>query len=325
MTKINTDARYGLQRIWGRAKTLPRYSTVELVGQLARWSFQSMLISPLTTMVTVMTIAVSLFLLGGFILGVENVGRAFQAKQGQVGVALFLKDGVSVDGAKALSGDVQKISGVAGVVFRSKEEALAEFKKSLGKESGVLEGLEQSNPLPASLELTLDPYHPVMPVLRQLEELQKQRPEILKVHYAEGVLQDLASLLKGVRLGGGITIVIVLLITAFIIANTIRLALYSHRGEIEVMQLVGATPSYVRIPYMFEGALEGALGALVAVAALVLCYSVAREVFITSFLASILSEPHFLSFRAVLMVFLTGIALGVLGSYFALRRFMREQ
>jgi cell division transport system permease protein len=284
-----------------------------------------MLISPLTTMVTVMTIAVSLFLLGGFILGVENVGRAFQTKQGQVGVALFIKDGTSKETVNLLSSEVRKIGGISAVILRTKEEALIEFKKSLGKDSGVLEGLEQSNPLPASIELSLDPYQPVMPVLRKLEELQRARPEILKVHYAEGVLQDLASLLKGVRLGGGITIMIVLLITAFIIANTIRLALYSHRGEIEVMQLVGATPSYVRIPYMFEGALEGAFGALVAVAALVLCYSVARELFISSFLASILSEPHFLSVRAVFMLFLTGIALGVLGSYFALRRFMREQ
>lgn len=325
MTKVNTDARYGLERIWGRAKSLPKYSTMELVAQLARWSIQSMMVSPLTTMVTVMTIAVSLFLLGGFILGIENIGRAFHSKQGQVGVALFLKDEIAKEALSALTIDAKKVPGVSSVTYRSKAEALTEFKKTLGKDSGVLEGLEQRNPLPASLELSLDPYLPVLPVLKRLEEMQRNRPEILKVHYAEGVLQDLAALLKGIRLGGGITIVIVLLITAFIIANTIRLALYSHRGEIEVMQLVGASPSYVRIPYMFEGALEGAFGALIAVAALALCYSVSRELFISSFLASILSEPHFLSLRAVLMVFLTGIALGVLGSYFALRRFMREQ
>ncbi len=325
MSRVNTDARYGLARIWGRAKSLPRYSTFELVTQLARWSFQSMVISPLTTMVTVMTIAVSLFLLGGFILGVENVGRAFQAKQGQVGVAVFLKDGTSKETMEALRSEVKSIQGVLTINLRTKEEALIEFRRSLGKDSGVLEGLEANNPLPASLELTLDPYLQVLPILKRLEALQTNHTEILKVHYSEGVLQDLASLLKGVRLGGGIAIVIVLLITGFIIANTIRLALYAHRGEIEVMQLVGATPSYVRIPYMFEGAMEGAFGSLVALATLVLCYSVAREVYITSFLGSLLSEPHFLSMRAVLLLFFTGIALGVLGSYFALLRFMREQ
>src|SRR5207248_8254283 len=144
-------------------------------------------------------------------------------------------------------------------------QALSRLRVDLGDLSGSLEGLSQ-NPLPPSLEVT--PREPLPPVgLRVLAAQLSQLPGVQEVEFGREWLDKLEALGRGLRAFAAGALVVVLGAALLVVANTIRLAVYARRDEIEIMKLVGATDGYVRAPFLMEGALQGVLGAGVGVGA----------------------------------------------------------
>src|SRR5207248_1102644 len=145
-------------------------------------------------------------------------------------------------------------------------QALSRLRVDLGDLSGSLEGLSQ-NPLPPSLEVT--PREPLPPVgLRVLAAQLSQLPGVSEVEYGREWLDKLEALGRGLRAFGAGALLVVLGAALLVVANTIRLAVYARRDEIEIMKLVGATDGYVRAPFLLEGGLQGLIGAGMALGAI---------------------------------------------------------
>ncbi|HSJ96244.1 MAG TPA: permease-like cell division protein FtsX [Myxococcota bacterium] len=284
-----------------------------------RAALRGLLGSPLPSVVSIATIAVAVIPLGGLMIITGNM-RALLDRQGESSqVTAFLDVGLDADEETALARRAAALGGVARVELVTREAALERFRERLGG-GALLEALEE-NPLPASIEVTLtdgagraESAGAVAAALRAL-------PGVEEVAGGEAWVEGYAralALVRGAGLGLG---VILALATLLIVANTIRLAVYARRDELDILALVGASRTFLRVPYLLEGVIQGTLGGLLGVA---LLYGVFRlavpqlgdalELFLGW------SEPRFLSPESIAALVTGGAAFGLVGAAVAVAR-----
>jgi cell division transport system permease protein len=288
------------------------------LGYFARTSFSGLRASPVTTGVAVITIGVSLVLVGAFALLLANMEDLLARFGDDLQVTAYLEDDLGAEQVDELLRIALTVEGVQSARVVSKQEALERFRKGVGQGSALLEGLGE-NPLPASLELTLTPQQRsaegMARVVGSLSGLAGVSQLASGQDWVEGYLRALA-LLRG--LGWGLALILALA-TLLIVANTIRLAVFARRDELEILALVGASRAFVNTPFLLEGLLQGALaGAL----ALGLLYALFRLV-LPGFefgLALLLGgvAPRFFALPEMAALVAGGAALGFVGSAAAL-------
>jgi cell division transport system permease protein len=284
------------------------------IATLVRSALRGFASSPLTSGVAVVTIAVTLVLVGAFALLVANMEAVLGRFGDALRVTAFLEDGLDADAQRALATSAEALEGVESVSLVSREEALERFRRGVGRGAALLEGLSE-NPLPASLEISLAPQLRSSEGLARVADAVAQLPGVSDVasgrDWVEGYLRGVA-LVRGV--GAGLAVILALA-SLLIIANTIRLAVLSRRDELEILSLVGASRSYVAAPFLMEGWLQGALGGALALGAL---YAIFRLVLpgLEFGLELVLGgvAPRFFELREALALVLAGSALGLFGA-----------
>ncbi|HVH20687.1 MAG TPA: permease-like cell division protein FtsX [Myxococcota bacterium] len=284
------------------------------IATLVRSALRGFAASPLTSGVAVVTIAVTLVLVGAFALLVANMEAVLGRFGDALRVTAFLEDGLDEDAQRALVSSAAALEGVESVSLVSREQALERFRRGVGRGAALLEGLSE-NPLPASLEISLAPQLRSAEGLARVADAVAKLPGVSDVasgrDWVEGYLRGVA-LVRGVGTGLG---VILALASLLIIANTIRLAVLSRRDELEILSLVGASRSYVAAPFLMEGWLQGALGGALALGAL---YAIFRLVLpgLEFGLELVLGgvAPRFFELREALALVLAGSALGLFGA-----------
>jgi cell division transport system permease protein len=313
----------GVGSFWKTKQNFPAISSLQMLLHHIVQTWRSFLTAPLTSILTTITIATALLVFCIFILLVENVRSVVASAGKDVLVSIYFSDDFSQAKIDKFKEELNSFDVVDKVVLKSKTEALEDFKKSLGEQSGILEGVASSNPLPASFEVSFKRLEGIENKINILVKQFSQHEGVEHVSYNRAFIDKLSGFLKFLRFGGVLGIVFMLVITSFIITNTIRLALYSHREEIEIMKLVGATDSFVRAPYLVEGFIQGLLGALVAIFISYACFLVIHDALATNeMLAIILPNFVFLSPSSLLLVVVAGIFVGIGGSYLAVRKFL---
>jgi cell division transport system permease protein len=208
---------------------------------------------------------------------------------------------------------------VASVEYISKAEALARFKQMFGDLAPAADALE-ANPLPASFEVRLRPASQSGGGLEALAATLRQTPGVSDVRYDRQWLDRVASAISLVRRVGIVLGAMLTLAAALTVANVVRLALHARRDEIEIMELVGAPPAYIRGPFVMEGVLQGGLGAAVALAALAAAFLALRRPYLTPLAAALNVSPiRFLSLEVCVYLLLGGMIVGCLGGLLAAR------
>jgi cell division transport system permease protein len=270
--------------------------------------------------VAIFVIATGMLLVSGVALAYVNF-RQFAAYWGrQVQMVIYLHDGLTPEGLEAVRLALSQAPETASLEYTSKDEAMQQLRTRLGERARILDGLH-SNPLPASFTVTIRDEFRRPEFLRERVEGYKQFPEIEDIEYGERWLERFHTLVWALEIGvigiGGIIAVAVM----FIIATTVRLALYTRADEIEIMQLVGATLWFIKVPFFLEGVLQGILGASLAVG---LCYGAfaALMTWIEPMGSLFLdfSLVQFLPLSVIASLLLGGALLGGAGSLFSLRR-----
>jgi cell division transport system permease protein len=270
--------------------------------------------------VAIFVIATGMLLVSGVALAYVNF-RQFAAYWGrQVQMVIYLHDGLTPEGLEAVRLALSQAPETASLEYTSKDEAMQQLRARLGERARILDGLH-SNPLPASFTVTIRDEFRRPEFLRERVEGYKQFPEIEDIEYGERWLERFHTLVWALELGvigiGGIIAVAVM----FIIATTVRLALYTRADEIEIMQLVGATLWFIKVPFFLEGVLQGILGASLAVG---LCYGAFAA--LMSWIEPMgslfldFSLVQFLPLSVIASLLLGGALLGGAGSLFSLRR-----
>ena len=279
--------------------------------------------SPVTSVVATGTIALCLLLAGAFALLLVNMERVLSHFGEEVRISAYLSDELPPDAQEALLPRVRQLPGVESVVFVSKQAALERFRASPFGRASLLDGLDE-NPLPASLEIVLVPEQRNSKGVDALVERLRGLPGVDELGYGHEWVEGYARavrLVRGIALALGLVLA---LATLLIVSNTIRLAVYSRRDEIEILALVGAGRVFVATPFVLEGLLEGAAGGALALACLALLFHATTSGF-GSGLELLLgaTPPVFFGASGVLGLVGGGALLGTLGSAAAVLRVQR--
>lgn len=268
---------------------------------------------------SISTVAVSLLVLGMFLMIFLNTNNLVQYLESQVQVSVYMQDSATDKELAAVKEKLTKMPGVVKVTQVSKQQALERFKKRLGDQEQLLNSLGKDNPFPNSFEVQVDSPERIKVLTPQLGQL----PKVETAKFGQEVVEHLFQLTKILRFGGILLVVFLAMATLFIISNTIRLTVFARRKEVIIMKYVGATDWFIRWPFLLEGMTLGFFGAVVAFILINSIYSgLLERIHATlAFLPLLPTSPLLLYVDLFLLVAGTGI--GALGSYISLRKFLR--
>jgi cell division transport system permease protein len=212
------------------------------------------------------TVAISIILLGVFLFGRQSFEALIQTVAGQINVRAYLKDEAAPTDVSAMITALQADPRVASVRFISKKEAMLTLRKQMRGQMNL--DVLNTNPLPNTLEIVpRNPYD--TPAIAAAMEL---KPDVARVFDGGTFTDRLLKIETVISAAGAGMITLLLIATALLIYNTIRLTVYARQREIHIMQLVGATRWTVRWPFVFEGILSGAIGAAIGIGLLWIGY-----------------------------------------------------
>lgn len=232
------------------------YATREAIAAFRR--------TPVLTGLSAAMIALSLFVVGVFTLVAHNVRQVIATVESRVEIVAYLRDDAEPSAVELAHRQIAEFDEVRSVRYVSREEALATAREELHELSGIFGALE-TNPLPASLEIALEPAHSAEAVRDVARRIENYR-FFEEVQYGNEWL-DLVFLLR--RVAAATTVVLgagFALVAALIIGAAVRMAVFARREEIAIMRLVGATDAFIRRPFVLEGMITGLIGALLALA-----------------------------------------------------------
>jgi cell division transport system permease protein len=270
-----------------------------------------------SAMLSTATIAVALFVLGGFLLATSNLERLGVEWSRAAEVSVYVADDLTPPQKTAIERELQPGPMVASFEFISKMDALARFKQTFSDLAATVDSLE-GNPLPASFEVRLQASAHAQEDVATFGARLRQTPGVTDVRYDRQWLDRLLAAVNVVRAVGLVLGTVLTIAAALTVANVVRLALYARRDEIEIMQLVGAPAAYVRGPFVMEGILQGGLGALAALAALAIVFLAVRSSYLSPLAAALnLSSVRFLPLELCVLLLVGGMLVGCLGGVVA--------
>lgn len=292
------------------------YSTKEY---FVRETYKSIRRNGFMSFASISTVAVSLLVLGMFLLIFLNTNHLAKFLESQVQVSVYMEDSVTDSEMQSVEGQLKKLPGVMQVTAVSKQEALSRFKERLGDQDKLLDALGEENPFPNSFDVQVDTADRIKEITPKISAMEK----VETAKFGQEVVEHLFKLTKILRFGGIALVVFLAMATLFIISNTIRLTVFARRKEVVIMKYVGATDWFIRWPFILEGMTLGFFGAVVASILINGIYSALLEnIHATlAFLPVLPASPLLLYVNIFLLLIGTGI--GALGSFISLRKFLR--
>ena len=283
-----------------------------------------------TALGSIITIFLSLLVIGVFLVGGAMLDNLITSVESEVSITAYVNDEAEQGSIDRVMEDVKGMEGVSSVGFTTKDQALENFKSSMTSNPEIIDQLDGTNPLPASIDVELSDPQMVQTVANEIENNAIYRTICEdsnnvgdSIKYGQGTVERLFQLTNYVRYIGAALVVLLIFIALVFINNTIRLAILARRKEIAIMRLVGASNGFIRGPFLMEGALHALIGSLLAVGVLQALRSAA--------IPRVQAALPFLSLEVdggtYAMIYLSlvaaGLVIGLIGSAFAMRRYLK--
>jgi cell division transport system permease protein len=265
-------------------------------------------------MIGIVTMAFTISCFGIFALLYGNLKKLAGTLQQDIEMVVYVKSEASSKVVKEIRKRLESEQAVGALSFVSKNQALKEFYQQFPDESSMLEGMNE-NPLPASFVVQIIPKFQVSDFIEVLAQRVKQFPGVDQVRYSQDWIDTLALLVSYFEFGAIIVGAILAVATITIIANTVRLSFYSRKEEIEILRLIGATGSFIAIPYVIEGAILGGCGGVFSLVLLKGAFEFFRfELNASGWFSGLESSLAFFSPQISIVLVLSGIMLGCASS-----------
>ena len=272
-------------------------------------------------LVTIITISLSILITSAFILFFINTSEIINSWKKGLRIMAYLKPDVSSTELAYLKQAIQSLDGVENLRFIAKAEALSQLKTQMQHQASLLENLTE-NPLPDSIEIrmtaTVESWQRIASLAAQIEML----TQVHEVEYGQRWIGRFIHLFNLFKLAGYAMGALFFMAAIFIVANTIRLVIYSRREEVEIMRLVGATDNFIKVPFYFEGLIQGALGAVVGLGILYLAFFFITANVEQEFLPGIF-HLKFIPPAILGEILLGSMLVGWLGCYISLKQFLK--
>ena len=293
-------------------------SLFRILSYFVREAAVSLLRSWKVSLLAIVTIAMSVFVGGTFLLLTGNLNRVIADWQSEARIVIYLDADISSDDRALLTEEIEKATWVEAVEQVSAEQAKRRFQEVFPGVADLAEGWEE-DPLPPSLELSFDAASGGPEELEAWIGSIREFPGVLMVDDDRDWLRQLEGLVAVLR-GLGLVVGAALLGAAvFTIASVIRLTAYLYRDEIAVMRMVGATELYIRGPFYFEGLIQGLAGGILAVVGLYVAYLTVNPGATTTPMGMVVIDDFLSAGSLILLLMLGGLA-GLVGAVMSLRR-----
>ena len=286
------------------------------IGYLVREGLSGFRRAKLSMVAAVFTICISLLLLSFFSILLLNANSVIEGLRNKVELEIFLADNLTKDETEALRTKVAGLEGVHDVRYVSKEDAAEIFKQEFGED---IHKVLEFNPLPASFKVFLKDGYKTVAGAETVYQAAKGYKGVEDVIYRKSLLEMLdkrAKTFLWITLSVGAFIAISAI---FLVANTIRLAIYAKRKIIQTMKLIGATRMFIRIPFILEGLVQGLVGGMMAAVIVFLAFQ-----YLEQFIAVQLNDLVTVGRPYYGIIIIVGCVLGILGSLLSIRRFIGE-
>ena len=283
-----------------------------------RDGFRNLFRNGLMTLVSIFTMTLTLIMIGSFVLIWTNINEATRNIEQTFQVRVLIDRIATEEEEATLKTQIQGLEHVTDVVYRSKDEELEHYKKTITSDFDVIEG--DKNPLNNVYVVSVDKGENLDKVAQDIRKLAK----VEAANYGSTDVETILGNINAVRLVLAVLASIFVVFAVLLVSNTIRLTILARRTEIEIMRLVGATKRYIRAPFKYEGAYIGLISGLLAFGALYGIYEGAHS-YLPGFLGLanlqlVDTMPIMAYVGAGLLVI--GIVLGRLGAGRSIRRFL---
>ncbi|WP_242840647.1 permease-like cell division protein FtsX [Clostridium hydrogeniformans] len=266
-----------------------------------------------------LTVAATLCIFGVFMLVALTVNKQVENVQSKVEVVVYLNEGITYGDQRNVENKLSEIDGVSEIRFESKGQALNKFKDQLGENKNLLDSYsENENPMPTSFIVKINSPE----LAKEVEGKTKDLKGVEQVGNQKDLIEKVSKISSSIKWVGVAVFIVLTSVSLFLIANTIRLTVFSRRREIGIMKFVGATDWFIRWPFIIEGVILGVIGALISNVVLYFGYKVFYGKLTETLITSQLVSPTYVVTYMLIEFILAGMFVGALGSALSLRKFL---
>ena len=281
-------------------------------GYLIGEGFGNVFKNKKSTGASLMIMCATMVIFGIFLILTENINHFVSEVESAQGIQVFINNDATQQQVDEIEKKLRALDGVSTTVYVSKEDALNQMKEKFGDKKDLLAGYEENNIFPASYVVTLTD-------LTKSKEVQDQIltfDNIKKITSKDETVSTLINLANGIKIVTGVILILLIIISVFIISNTIKLTVHARRKEISIMKYVGATNSFIRWPFIVEGMIIGIFASIISITLVGMAYSfLAKELVNNPFMQRInMSLVTFGDmFESIIFVYmLLGIGIGAI-------------
>jgi cell division transport system permease protein len=274
------------------------------------------------TFSTMLIVCATMLILGIFIILLQNINSNITKIKEEQGFQALINDSATEKEIEYMKDEITVIPGVKDVEYIDKDMALEDAKRVFKDQSYFLEGLEKTKPFPASFVITFNSIDMANNIKAEVEKVDG----IYKVKYNETTINAVISLSNIAEISLLVLGSVMLIVSTFIISNTIKLAVYSNKREIYIMRYIGATNSFIRRPFIIEGAIIGLVSALISFVTISIGYVIiyARLPQVNTSIGVFGVIPYSNIWYQILTIFiLLGLFIGILGSIISMRKYLK--
>ena len=294
-----------------------------ILGYLVGEGFSNVFKNKKSTGASLMIMCATMIIFGIFLILGENINYFVSEVESAQGIQVFINNDATQEQIDELEEKIRALDGVSTTEFVSKEDALNQMKEKFGDKQDLLAGYEENNIFPASYVVTLTDLSKSKEVQDQISTFEN----VKKITSKDETVTTLINLANGIKVITGVILILLVIISIFIIANTIKLTVHARRKEISIMKYVGATNSFIRWPFIVEGMIIGVFASIISIAIVGGAYSViAQKLVYSQFMQVInMSLVSFSDmFNSIIFVYmLLGIGIGAFGSVISMRKYLK--
>ena len=294
------------------------------LGYLIGEGFSNVFKNKKSTGASLMIMCATMLIFGIFLILGENINHFVDQVEAEQGIQVFIKNDATQEQIQQLGDKIKGINGVSTIQFVSKEDALNQMKERFGDKQDLLSGYEgENNIFTASYVVTLAD-------LTQSKSIQNQIltfDTVKKITSKDDTITTLINLANGIKIVTGVILVLLIIISVFIIANTIKLTVHSRRKEISIMKYVGATNGFIRWPFIVEGIVIGIISSMISILIVGGTYNIITTKMAASDFVRVMGmnlvglNEMLVSIIAVYLIL--GIGIGTVGSVVSMRKYLK--
>ncbi len=283
-----------------------------ILGYLVGEGFSNVFKNKKSTGASLMIMCATMIIFGIFLILGENINHFVSEIEAAQGIQVFINNDASQEQIDELGEKIRNLDGVSTIEFVSKEAALNQMKEKFGDKQDLLAGYEENNIFPASYVVNLTDLNKSKEVQDQILTFEN----VKKITSKDETVTTLINLANGIKIITGIILVLLIIISIFIIANTIKLTVHARRKEISIMKYVGATNGFIRWPFIVEGMIIGIFASIISIVIVGGAYSIIADKLLSSQFMQVINMSLVSfgdMFNSIIFVYmLLGIGIGAL-------------